>query len=49
MISKSININKENGVIQSVMHNFVGKKIIVNIPTFSSYYEFAREDTEVVR
>ncbi len=56
VISKSININKENifvgngaiEVIQSVMHNFVGKKIIVNIPTFSSYYEFAREDTEVV-
>ena len=56
IISKSININKENifvgngaiEVIQAVMHNFVGKKVIVNIPTFSSYYEFAREDTEVV-
>lgn len=56
VISKSININKENifvgngaiEVIQAVMHNFVGKKVIVNIPTFSSYYEFAREDTEVV-
>lgn len=54
VISKSIIINKENifvgngaiEVIQAVMHNFVGKKVIVNIPTFSSYYEFAREDIE---
>jgi len=56
MISKSININKDNifvgngaiEVIQAVMHTFVGKKIIVNIPTFSSYYEYAREDTKVI-
>ena len=56
VLGKSININKENifvgngaiEVIQAVMHNFVEKKIVVNIPTFSSYYEFAREDTEVV-
>ena len=30
------------------MHNFSGNKIIVNIPTFSSYYEFAKPNTEVV-
>ena len=56
VVSKSINVNKENifvgngaiEVIQAIMHNFVGKKVIVNIPTFSSYYEFAKEDTEVV-
>ncbi|EDP5103375.1 histidinol-phosphate aminotransferase family protein [Campylobacter jejuni] len=35
-------------IIQAVMHNFVGKKIIVNIPTFSSYYEFAKSETNVV-
>lgn len=56
IISKSININKENifvgngaiEVIQAIMHNFVEKKVVINIPTFSSYYEFVREDTEVV-
>jgi len=35
-------------VIQAVMHNFVRRKIIVNIPTFSSYYEFAKDNVEVV-
>jgi histidinol-phosphate/aromatic aminotransferase/cobyric acid decarboxylase-like protein len=30
------------------MHQFVKKKIIVIIPTFSSYYEFALPNTEVV-
>lgn len=35
-------------IIQAVMHNFVGKKIIINIPTFSSYYEFAKKGTRVV-
>lgn len=56
VVGKSINIGKENifvgngaiEVIQAVMHKYVKNKIIVNIPTFSSYYEFAREDTEVV-
>lgn len=56
VIGQSININKENifvgngaiEIIQAVMHQYVKDKIIVNIPTFSSYYEFAREDTEVV-
>jgi len=35
-------------IIQAVLHNFVKKKIIVNIPTFSPYYEFIREDCEIV-
>ena len=51
-----ININKENifvgngaiEVIQAIIHKYVGSKIIVNIPTFSSYYEFARKDTTIV-
>ncbi len=45
------NIFMGNGaveVIQAVIHNFVKKKMIVNIPTFSSYYEFAKENIEVV-
>src|SRR5690606_22584416 len=35
-------------IIQAVIHNFVKKKIVINIPTFSSYYEFAQEGVEVV-
>lgn len=55
-ISKTIKISKENifvgngaiEIIQAVLHKFVENKIIVNIPTFSSYYEFIRDDTEVI-
>lgn len=35
-------------VIQAVIHNFVKHKMIVNIPTFSSYYEFARDNVEII-
>ncbi|MFN8361772.1 MAG: histidinol-phosphate transaminase [Candidatus Kapaibacterium sp.] len=35
-------------VIQAVLHNFTQRKIMVNIPTFSSYYEFVKEDIEVI-
>ena len=35
-------------IIQGVIHNFVSGKIIVNIPTFSSYYEFALPGQNVV-
>jgi histidinol-phosphate/aromatic aminotransferase/cobyric acid decarboxylase-like protein len=56
IIGYSINVSKENIIvgngaielIQAVMHRFVSKKVIVNIPTFSSYYEFAKEKTEVI-
>lgn len=56
IIGSAINVNRENiivgngaiEIIQSVMHNFVGEKVIINIPTFSSYYEFAKKGTEVV-
>ena len=56
ILSKYLNVNKENifigngavEIIQAIMHRFVKNKVIVNIPTFSSYYEFARDDTEVV-
>ncbi len=55
-ISKAIGVDAKNifvgngaiEIIQAVMHRFVEKKICVIIPTFSSYYEFARPDTEVV-
>jgi histidinol-phosphate/aromatic aminotransferase/cobyric acid decarboxylase-like protein len=35
-------------IIQAVIHNFTTDKILINIPTFSSYYEFAKEGVEVV-
>jgi histidinol-phosphate/aromatic aminotransferase/cobyric acid decarboxylase-like protein len=35
-------------IIQAVLHRFTGDKILVNLPTFSPYYEFARPDTQVV-
>ena len=54
-ISKAIGIDARNifvgngaiEIIQAVMHNFVKQRVGVIIPTFSSYYEFARPDTEV--
>ena len=56
ILSKSININYKNifigngaiEIIQAVIQKFVNKKLVVIIPTFSSYYEFIRKDTEVV-
>jgi histidinol-phosphate/aromatic aminotransferase/cobyric acid decarboxylase-like protein len=35
-------------IIQAVLHRFTGDKILVNLPTFSPYYEFARRDTQIV-
>ena len=49
--ASSDNIFVGNGAIeaiQAVIHRFVKKKILINIPTFSSYYEFVRDDVEVV-
>ena len=35
-------------IIQAILHNFVKKKLVVIIPTFSSYYEFVNTQTEVL-
>ena len=35
-------------IIQAILHRFTRQKILVNLPTFSPYYEFARPDTQVV-
>ena len=35
-------------IIQAILHRFTLEKILVNLPTFSPYYEFARPDTQVV-
>jgi histidinol-phosphate/aromatic aminotransferase/cobyric acid decarboxylase-like protein len=35
-------------IIQAILHRFTRAKILVNLPTFSPYYEFTRPDTQVV-
>lgn len=35
-------------IIQAVIHSFTKRKIVVNIPTFSSYYEFVKDGVEVI-
>ena len=35
-------------IIQAILQRFTGSKILVNLPTFSPYHEFARPDTQVV-
>ncbi len=35
-------------IIQAIIHNFTEKKIIINIPTFSSYYEFVKDDIKII-
>lgn len=55
-ISKAIHISSENifvgngaiEIIQAILHNFVSGRLCVIIPTFSSYYEFVTEGTEVI-
>jgi histidinol-phosphate/aromatic aminotransferase/cobyric acid decarboxylase-like protein len=35
-------------IIQAILHRFTREKILVNLPTFSPYYEFTRPNTQVV-
>jgi histidinol-phosphate/aromatic aminotransferase/cobyric acid decarboxylase-like protein len=35
-------------IIQAILHRFTKSKLLVNLPTFSPYYEFTRPDTQVV-
>jgi histidinol-phosphate/aromatic aminotransferase/cobyric acid decarboxylase-like protein len=52
-VSKILNIDSANifvgngaiEVIQAAMHKFSGKRIALPIPTFSSYYEFKRDES----
>ncbi len=56
ILSECLNVSSKNifigngaiEIIQAVIHNFTRNKIIVNIPTFSSYYEFVKEGTEII-
>jgi histidinol-phosphate/aromatic aminotransferase/cobyric acid decarboxylase-like protein len=55
-LSKNIKVREQNifigngaiEIIQAVIHNFVKGKIVVNIPTFSSYYEYVKDKSQVV-
>ena len=55
IISSVVNVDSSNifvgngaiEIIQAVLQRFVQKKMCVVIPTFSSYYEFVRPETEV--
>jgi histidinol-phosphate/aromatic aminotransferase/cobyric acid decarboxylase-like protein len=55
LLSKSIGIDHKkifigNGaieIIQAIIHRFAKQKMVVNIPTFSSYYEFAKDDLKI--
>lgn len=40
--------NGASELIQAVLHNFSGEKVLVNLPTFSSYHEFVRPPKQVV-
>jgi histidinol-phosphate/aromatic aminotransferase/cobyric acid decarboxylase-like protein len=40
--------NGATEVVQAILHNFVGNKLVINIPTFSPYYAFALPHTEVI-
>jgi histidinol-phosphate/aromatic aminotransferase/cobyric acid decarboxylase-like protein len=35
-------------IIQAILHRFTRDRILVNLPTFSPYYEFARPDTQIL-
>jgi histidinol-phosphate/aromatic aminotransferase/cobyric acid decarboxylase-like protein len=56
IISKVINVEPSNifvgngaiEIIQALIHNFVKNKICITTPTFSSYYEFVKEDVEIL-
>ena len=47
----SKNIFVGNGAIetiQAIIHNFVKRKILINLPTFSSYYEFVPDNVQIL-
>ncbi|MEB2817739.1 histidinol-phosphate transaminase [Campylobacter upsaliensis] len=56
VVSQAVNVEAKNifigngaiEIIQAVMHRFVRDKIVICIPTFSSYYEFAKKNTQVI-
>lgn len=55
-LSSAIGIHPDNifigngaiEIIQTVIQRYTKSKIVINIPTFSSYYEFINDDVEVI-
>jgi histidinol-phosphate/aromatic aminotransferase/cobyric acid decarboxylase-like protein len=55
-LAKHLGVNPKNlfigagaiEIIQALLHRFVKGKLLVTIPTFSSYYEFALPETKVI-
>lgn len=55
-IAKAIKVDHRNifvgngaiEIIQAVIHNFSRKKLVLPIPTFSSYYEFVKKNIDVI-
>ncbi|PSN13010.1 aminotransferase [filamentous cyanobacterium CCT1] len=55
-LSETLNVSSKrifvgNGateIIQAVIHNFTKSTLLINLPTFSSYYEFAKSDIKIV-
>jgi histidinol-phosphate/aromatic aminotransferase/cobyric acid decarboxylase-like protein len=35
-------------IIQAILHRFTRDKVVINLPTFSPYYEFAQPNTRIV-
>ncbi len=40
--------NGATEIIQALIHNFCARKLLINLPTFSPYYEFVRPGTQVI-
>ncbi len=40
--------NGATEIIQAIIHNFCAGKLLINLPTFSPYYEFVRPNTQVI-
>jgi len=55
-LSNSTGVNAENifigngaiEIIQTILQRYTKTKIIINIPTFSSYYEFVNKEVEII-
>lgn len=56
LVGKHLNVDPRrifigNGateIVQAILHNFVKENVIVNIPTFSPYYQFVQPGSEVI-
>ena len=40
--------NGASEIIQAIIHNFTKEKLLINIPTFSAYYEFTKPNCKII-